>query len=696
MTDHGMTTVLYIKPLWELADEVFKKAWLEYFNINNELWRDTIEKWTVLSDNSVVVILKNYPSILDVASSIALYVHDNFKKEEGASFTPAYIVIDSGSYLWADKITLQDMHIPWDEMETGSIYISQSAYNILVKYCPSLPTLIENTEKPGSFIKLATNHREEEKLHLFPCHDALIQGNYPPCYYCGSKKHLADRCPSKELTEITNALNKLGYKSLEEINKIFFEYLAKSNSTHEDLENDRNNDVLLAHQALYDLKRIFQLRFFRTIWDTGNQPWNNVKNRICTGNRSGITWIAQDCIRVSDLHKAESLLDKSLKDDPDDYKVYCAQGFLNIEKNDLFCAETSFYKALSCARSDPEKIFLNFLLFRIYELTDNVEKAAEKIKEILTIQPHCSEAIYIDIVLQFRRGVSNEPLRRLLKLIQTERNYYLCALIDPELKAFIDCINPHLVEIFNSVKGDAKRVLHETENELKKLKKIFGHSEAVVKEADDSWLMINKLAATESYFGFVDVLYHGLSMMKNIHRSIGDYKKELSEALLTYTQQISNYMNFIEKYPNKKIALPLYDKLEMLQRMARENWRRIGLSNVDELIIASKNKQSIFEELELIQQKMKKLMTIQWMKRFYSKFMKRNVIFISIIFTAALVVMPIVVFYVNLILFKLSMLPIYDIWFYQKMVMFIGFVCSIIISFLVTFMEVSKKDFVAL
>ncbi|HBH86451.1 MAG TPA: hypothetical protein DDY17_02465 [Syntrophaceae bacterium] len=91
---------------------------------------------------------------------------------------------------------------------------------------------------------------------------------------------------------------------------------------------------------------------------------------------------------------------------------------------------------------------------------------------------------------------------------------------------------------------------------------------------------------------------------------------------------------------------------------------------------------------------MKKLMTIQWMRHFYANFMKRNIIFISIIFTAALIMMPIVVFYVNLILLKFNILPIYDIWSYQKMVMIIGFVCSIITSFLVTFMEVSKKDYV--
>jgi hypothetical protein len=69
----------------------------------------------------------------------------------------------------------------------------------------------------------------------------------------------------------------------------------------------------------------------------------------------------------------------------------------------------------------------------------------------------------------------------------------------------------------------------------------------VVKNAEESWLMINKLADSESYFGFLDAVYHGLSIMKTIHRTICEYKKELSEALLSYTQQISNYINVLAK-----------------------------------------------------------------------------------------------------------------------------------------------------
>jgi tetratricopeptide (TPR) repeat protein len=688
-----MTTILYIKPLWESAGEKIRNAWQALFAEKNDVWRDKVEHWTVLSDNSVVLTIKDHASIIDMACSTIAYLHERFKKENASSFFPAYIAIDSGAYLRADKIALQDLHIPWEEMVPGDIYVSKGSYTILKEYCPSLPSLVKKGDKNASFFKLTINYGEDKQSPLFLYHDAFIQGAHAACFYCGSKKHPVDRCPSKTLPEVTDAIRKAGYKSLEEINKIFLEYVNTSDASYEALGDEPNN-IVLVHQAFYDLKRIFQLRLFRTLWDTEVKVWDNVKNRIYKGNRSGITWIAQDCIRISDIRRAESLLEDSLKEDPHDYKVYCTWGFLNVEKSNLSKAEQFFEKALSCTKTNPEKIFLNFLLFRIYEITGHFEKAYEKIKEILAIEPYCAEALYIDIVSQFRRGGKNEPLQRLLKLIQDEREYYLYALIDPDLKSFNDIINPHLREIFSNVKDHAKGVLRETEEELKRLKKIFGQDDDVVKRVDESWLIINKLADTDSYFGYLDVVYHGLSIMKTVHRTIGEYKKELSESILKCAHQIRSYVNFLENYPNKKIALPLVEKLEMLEIMARENWRKIGLSNIDEIKVVLKNKQLLFQELELIAQHMKRLMTIQWMREFYSKFMKRNIIFISIILAAAFVVMPIIVFYVNLVLLELRILPVYDIWIYQKMVMVIGSLCGVILSFFITFFDVPKKDFV--
>ena len=54
---------------------------------------------------------------------------------------------------------------------------------------------------------------------------ALLAGPHPPCFYCGSGRHKSAACPSKQLPYATNGLERLGHLSMDEINRLFSEYL---------------------------------------------------------------------------------------------------------------------------------------------------------------------------------------------------------------------------------------------------------------------------------------------------------------------------------------------------------------------------------------------------------------------------------------------------------------------------------------
>jgi len=693
--DPIMTTILYVKPVWELASDSFKTAWHNLVNKKNDLWREKTEREAVLSDRTIVLIMKEDKSVLDMADYLMSHLQDNCKEEKDTSFLPVYIVIDSGFYIKADKLDLQDLHVSWEEIEAGEIYISPAAYDILKTQCVSLSNIKVDKNTSSSFLKLDLKpETEEETSNLLVCHDALINGENPRCYYCGSKRHKIGNCPSKHLPEITNAINKIGYKSMEEIDRLYADYLSGLGSNFEERHDESlNNDLLIAHQVFYDLKRIFQLRFFRAIWDTKDKVWDNVRGRMCEGNRSGIMWVAQDCIRVSNLIRAESLLEDFLVRNPDDYKVYCAMGFLNIERSNISLAEHYFSEALKYAETDPEKIFLLFLLFRIYELSNNLGKASAKIRDIMEINPHCADAVYLDIVLQFRQGGTSEPLRKLVKLINNNREYYIYALIDPDLKAFRDIINPQLKELLNNVRNDAKRVINENEAELKRWGDIFSSEEMALRKVKESWLEINKLTETNSYFGYLDVIYSGVSITKTVHRTIEESKKEHYETLLKLKNQLRIYFKFTSTYPYRNLIEELNTTLGIIQQKVNESWRKLETGPPDELLKASKNKQLLSQELDQIEQRIKQLATIQWAGQFVAKFLKRNLIFITATLVAAFILLPIVIFYVNLVLINSNILPIYQIWFYQKMITIIGFVCSIITSFLITYLDVPKRDF---
>ena len=690
-----MTTILYIKPIWELSGDSFKKVWNNLTKTKNDLWRDKTEKEEILSDRTIILIMKQDKSVLDVAEDVMSYLRDNCKEEKATSFLPVYVVIDSGFYLKADKLDLQDLHISWEEIEADEIYISSDAYDRLKTQCSSITSFTVDKNESSSFFKLILKPEQVlEESYPLPCHEALVDGDNPPCYYCGSKKHTIGNCPSKRLPEITNSIKRIGYKSVEEIKRIYSHYLTGFSSNFEERHDDNNNgDLLLAHQVFYELKRIFQIRFLRTIWGTKEKTWDNVRGRMCEGNRSGIMWVAQDCIRVSNLAKAESLLENSLIRNLNDYKVYCTLGFLNIERSNIPLAEHYFSEALNHAETDPEKIFLLFLLFRIYALNNNIGKASAKIRDIMEINPHCADAVYLDIVLQFHQGGINEPLQKLMNLIQQNREYYIYALLDPDLKEFRDIIDPELKELLNNTRNDAKRVIRENEVELKRWGEIFTSEEMTLKKAKESWSEINKLTETDSYYGYLDVIYSGISIAKTVHRTIEEDKKKLYEDFLKLKHRLRIYLKFASIYPYRNLIEQINYKLVIIQQKINEIWRKLETSPPDELIKTFKDKQLLSQEFDEIEQRIKKLVTIQWVGQFVAKFLKRNLIFISAVLLAAFILLPIVIFYTNLVLIKLDISPIYQIWFYQKMISIIGCVCSIITSFFITYMDMSKKDF---
>jgi hypothetical protein len=279
-SDPSMTTILYIKPLRESDGEKIRNAWHVLYTKKSDAWRDEIERWTVLSDNTVMLTMKDPASVIDMAGSISAFLHESFRKDHASFLFPAYVLIDHGNSLREDKTVPRDSHIPWEKMVPGDVYISKGAYTVVKEYFPSLPFLVRRDDKDSSFLTLHMDSREDKQSPLFLYHDAVIQGTNADCFYCGSKNHLVQRCPSKTLPEITDAIRKVGYKSLEAINALFHEYSAALGTSSETLGDETNHNVVLAHQAFYELKRIFQLRFFHILWDTEVKAWDNVKNKI--------------------------------------------------------------------------------------------------------------------------------------------------------------------------------------------------------------------------------------------------------------------------------------------------------------------------------------------------------------------------------------------------------------------------------
>jgi len=671
--DLSVKTLLYLKPLWGLSKDNFKKIWDGLLKEKNDLWVGEVEKEEILSDKAVALIVKEASSSLVFAKNVTDYLMLKLE-EDNLPFLPIQIIIDSGSYFSAEELALENLKIDWDEIEPGEIYISAAAYNFVKDDGTFSLNPPFDINKPQSFYQLVLHEHKKSELLLFLYQSALIEGENRPCFYCGNKKHLTMNCPSKQLSEITSDIEKLGYLSFDEINNIFFNYLTGKTPKLEErveLGRETNKSFQLAYYCFYELKAVYQLSLFRTIWNSIEEHWHKIKEIKLAEDKGGLVWIGQDCIRVSNQYRAESILNDALKRDPNDYKAHCAMGFLNVERNNFVQAKFYFMNALDFAKTTPQKTCILFLMSRLYDLHNDPAKARERIKKIIQLDRFCHEATFQDIVFEFREGKDALALRHLTGFIRKNREYYINALIDPELANFSKIVQPKLKALFEEAQGEAKLVVQKAEEEIRDIKTLLGEEEKEVIEAQSLWLKIEELIRSDSYFGYLDIIQYCEYIMNIGSRYIEERRTKLLKIFGELKHRIDKYLIFVSNFPYRSLISIVNQELKFIQTKIDKIWEMF----LSQFPGQSKEMFAMLEELagelDQIELKLEKWDTKRQILQFTTRFFVKTLIFQSINLIIALILFPILAYYLNFILPELEIDP-QSIWYYQKMVIVLG------------------------
>lgn len=412
--------------------------------------------------------------------------------------------------------------------------------------------------RPESSPPDAGKSPEEEAPEEFRYRRQLVEGPHRPCFYCGSRRHRIGECPSKDLPEITEAFDKLGYMSVEDINLLFSEYIKRGCPGHE-------SPVLIAHHAFYDLTRFFQLRFFRCVWDTEDKSWTEVSRNSASGPRWGTAWVSQDCIRVSNHGKAESLLAEPIREGRPDYKIHCASGFLNLEKGFLSKALTSFSTALRFTRSPVERIFVLFLLDRLSSwIAEENTEAKERLGELRIADPRCSEVIYLSILRLLKNGNTLLALKGLEKLIRDNRDYYVIALIDPELLNDAENVTALLTGLKNEARERAAILIPIALKALSWLEKSFDETNESVKAARASWARIQDLTSKKGYFAFEEAIRCSGDICSAYERELKSQKQIVSAGVESLVRRFDACLRYVRRYEGLLRITALYGETASL------------------------------------------------------------------------------------------------------------------------------------
>jgi len=690
--DPTMMSVVYMRPIRKLGAGNFDDVWDNLIKAKALFWNGKIDNEAIMDDQSVILIAKKPSLVMDVAGDVLKFLRENLSNDKELRILPVQIIIDAGPCLEIGKLVREGFKADWEGFHPGTIYMSPSACKLIEKEhgMPVVPSTSPGLDQAQSFYEITLDdYKQKENALLFLYQNALRKGQNSPCFYCGSKEHAVQNCPSKHLTEMTGVLNKLGYLSFDKINDIFLAYLMSSEEAKQKAvkspEKSRRQEPSACF-GFYELKQVFQLRFFKTIWDNQSNEWDKIAaTKDGSSAKGGFIWLAQDCIRVSNLLQAESLLQTCLEKYPCDYRVYCAQWFLSIEKGNHSWSEHYLDKALHYAKTKPQKIFILFLLSRFYDLAGHPDNALKKIREIKIIHPFCAEAAYQDIIFKFRQGKENEALKQLIKLIRMNREYYIYALIDPDLARFNEIIHPELKKLFKEARQKAQKMAFGAEREFSRFEKFLEKSDDDNEKADALLPQIRELARTDSYFGYLDMAYLSDSAINACRRIMSRRKREFMNDVKKIHKRIGNIFSFTRNYHSRLLSNSAYKQLKIVQSELNQISEAAKFNDFDKFREMSIRCEEISRELDKIEPELKRLKIILDIKAFLIMFLKNSVFVLSVILLAGTILFPAIVYYLNTFFPEFNIHTAGNAGFYHKHFIIFGVLGGLLFSFLKSF-----------
>ncbi len=400
----------------------------------------------------------------------------------------------------------------------------------------------------------------------------LLTGPYSPCFYCGSGKHKAGACPSKQLPYATNALERLGHLSMDEINRLFSDYLSEAGNDlplmAEPVSKDENL-TYLAPWAFYDLKRAFQLRFLDVVWNAlPKEDWHKARETRREGSpEGGMLWLARDCIRTSRLEEAEDLLKRYGRKNQQDYRTLCGQAFVKIEKESYLTAGDLLIEALNLPTTPVQKTYILLMLSRVLEFGGDQSKSDERLRDALGIEPFCPEATFELVIRYFRGRRETDAANRVIKLIHICREYYSAALIAPELAKYQELIAPEIEKMLDKARSEAAVGTQEAERAVAILTSFIGENDVDVAQIlSDHREMNDLLDRPEALFNYDGIMEMGQRIAASCKEIEQERAGSTAKAIRSLEVRVNETVrDTTQPRKAKGLVQPITDRLDRLR-----------------------------------------------------------------------------------------------------------------------------------
>lgn len=582
-----------------------------------------------------------------------------------------------------------------DDLPYGGIYVSLDVCQQMRSHqrvAGETPLLFEPA---GPLFKIS-GQQGREATPESPLPETIApaaQGAYSPCFYCGSTRHKMSNCPSRTLTETGKSIHHLGYFPMQAI-----EDLALSiERSPVDIELGGNlsstgtaptGKELIAH-AFYDIRSVFQLRFSQILWNSKADSWDSLSLAL-TENQGGFAWLAQDSLRVSNYDKARSFLKLALERKPQDYSAFCVSGFLNMEVGDIPAAISDLKKALEFAHSTIRKVYASLILARLYKLSGDLNRFRVRLSATLLLDRSCRQAIYEDVINRFEEKDEKSAIKKLVKLIRDDDDFFVIALIDPALAPYRNTIYAHLTELLTEAKKDALSHFEDARKEFGRCRSLLPPS--ALKTIEPVLRDIEGLVRSESYFGCLEVPHRCGAIGTMCRNAINEQSQNIAETMKGLRARFESADAFLKAYRYSHLAEKHRRRLSYLKRSLEKTGDVRYFESSGEFESCYHMCQDISSQLASLESRLEVLDLSAHIIRMCLKFLKYTAVFFSIVFFIEIFMFPLMSDQINTALARMDISLFPNAWSLQKAFLIFGGITSLIAAFLMTVREVFTGD----
>lgn len=325
---------------------------------------------------------------------------------------------------------------------------------------------------------------EFSKVRLFHYRHLPLQGSLKECFYCGMRSHHPANCPSKFLNFEHQGIQELGYLSFAELNdlfrRVFQNPLALAGKLATDLKPGelKKDQELLVYVSYLDVFRLFQPRSFFKVAFTPYSKWLPVSTTSKVNIDDANLHFAYDCLRVGKYEEAEEKFSEAAShQDMKSFYGFVGLAFVALERGRIQDMGHLLDTAYSNAAKEKEKIYINLLLCRYYQLNGDPWKAQNAANNLMKLQYDLHDGRYLLALIEMASGFSEKAMIELRSLLVSSRVFFMVLLLDPQLLPFHGFVDEILQAKLELVGKEAGQQLALTRDTVYDLQQWLGENE---------------------------------------------------------------------------------------------------------------------------------------------------------------------------------------------------------------------------